>query len=368
MTEAPLPSGRWTAYLTPMKPPDHPNPSGDRRLARVFSRALDLATRRPVQVSRLRTLDMAGDAGRQAAIAAEAEAEAARLLEAHADAPPGLVFAYHCYYKAPDLIGPALAEAFGVPYVIAEASRAPLRRQGAWARFAEASDRAIDRAEAVLWMSARDLPALEAEKPAAQRLFHMPPFVAPGGPPRPTPPPQPLRLVVIAMMRPGDKLASYRALAAALTRLEGDWRLTIVGDGEARPEVEAAMAPFGARITFLGQINDRGEVRAALDAAHLFVWPGVGEGFGMAYLEAQAAGRPVVAEDRPGVTDVVGPSGRLAPPRDPAAFAAAIMDLARDPDVLASAGEAARRFVLERHGVEAAARRLDAILREVAPW
>ncbi len=358
------PPGRWTAYLTPMKPPDHPNPSGDRRLARVFARALDLAGRAPVQVSRLRTLEMSGDPGRQAALIAEAQTEATRLIEAHRGAPPGLVFTYHCYYKAPDLIGPALAEAFGAPYVIAEASRAPARRDGPWARFATLSDAAVDRADAVLWMSARDLPALEADAPNGQRLIHVPPFVAPGAPPAPSPPPDPLRLVVIAMMRSGDKLASYRALAAALAHLDRDWRLTVVGDGEARPEVEAAMAPFGDRVTYLGQLDDRGDVRAALDAAHVFAWPGVGEAFGMAYLEAQAAGRPVIAEDRSGVSDVVGPSGRLTPPSDPSAFAAAIADLAGD----GTAGSAARRFVLEVHGVEAAARRLDAQLQEIAPW
>ncbi len=358
----------WTAYLTPMKPPDHPNPSGDRRLARVFSRALDLAGRRPLLVSRLRTLDMKGDADRQAAIIAEAEAETTRLIEEHRGDPPRLIFTYHCYYKAPDLIGPALAEAFGAPYVIAEGSRAPARREGRWARFTALSDAAIDRADAVLWMSARDLPALEAEKPARQRLRHVPPFVAPGAPPKPMPAPDPLRLVVVAMMRDGDKLASYRALADALPHLDRDWRLTLVGDGEARPAVEAAMAPFGDRVTFLGQLDDRGDVRAALDGAHIFAWPGVGEAFGMAYLEAQAAGRPVVAENRPGVQDVVGPSGRLTPPRDPAAFAAAIEALAADPVALETAGADARRYVLENHGVEATARNLGAFLQEVAPW
>ena len=355
---------RWTAYLTPMKTPDHPNPSGDRRLARVFSRALDLAGRNPILVSRLRTLDMKGDPDRQATLIAEAEAEIARLIEAHKSAPPGLIFTYHCYYKAPDLIGPALADAFGVPYVVAEASRAPARREGPWARFAAVSDAAIDRADAVLWMSARDLPALEEEQPDAQRLFHVPPFVAPGAEPTPPPQPEPLRLVTVAMMRKGDKLASYRALAAALAHLDGDWKLTLVGDGEARAEVEASMAPFGDRIAFLGQLDDRGEMRAALDAAHIFVWPGVGEAFGMAYLEAQAAGRPAVAEDRPGVRDVVGPPGRLVPPGDPKAFAAAIADLATE----SKTAEQARRYVLERHGVDAAAGRLGRILREVAPW
>ena len=368
--QIPLPdlSGRWTAYLTPMKPPDHPTPSGDRRLARVFSRALDRAGREPVQVSRLRTIDIKGDAARQAEIFAAAEAETTRLIEAHRAAPPGLIFTYHCYYKAPDLIGPTLAEVFDVPYVIAEASRAPARRQGPWAMFAAASDAAIDRAQGVLWLSARDLPALEAEARADQRLYHAPPFVAPGEAPKPMPPANPLRLVTVAMMRAGDKLTSYHALAAALPHLKREWRLNVVGEGDARSAVEAAFAPFGDRVSYAGQLDDRNDVRVALDDAHIFAWPGVGEAFGIAYLEAEAAGRPVVAEKRPGVMDVVGPSGRQTPPNDPKAFAAAIEDLARDSAALQTAGEDARRYVLDRHGVEAASRRLREILEEIAPW
>ena len=49
-------------------------------------------------------------------------------------------------------------------------------------------------------------------------------------------------IVVAAMMRPGDKVASYRALADALSRLADlPWRLVVAGDGSGRAEVEAAL-------------------------------------------------------------------------------------------------------------------------------
>ena len=63
-----------------------------------------------------------------------------------------------------------------------------------------------------------------------------------------------LRLITVAMMRPGAKLASYRLLAAALARISlHDWELVVVGDGAARAEVEAAFARFDPRrMRFVG--------------------------------------------------------------------------------------------------------------------
>ena len=115
------------------------------------------------------------------------------------------------------------------------------------------------------------------------------------------------RLIVVAMMRHGDKLESYRLLAAALAQLlDVPWSLDIVGDGSARAEVEAALAPLGARVTYHGAFDAAG-VAAALAGADLFVWPAINEAFGMALLEAQASGLPVVAGASGGVGDIVVP-------------------------------------------------------------
>lgn len=191
----------------------------------------------------------------------------------------------------------------------------------------------------------------------------MPPFTALGAEPAAkTPGDGPLRLLCVAMMRPGDKLESYRALSAALAALEGEWRLDIIGDGAARAEVEALFAPFGARIAFHGQIDDRDAIRAAYERAELFVWPGVNEAFGMVYLEAQAAGLACVAEDRDGVREVIGPQGRLCSPGDAAGFASAILEMSDDRARLAAAGTAARAHMKARHGVNAAAARLNEAL------
>ena len=124
-------------------------------------------------------------------------------------------------------------------------------------------------------------------------------------------------------MRRGDKLASYRVLADSLAMLSDlDWSLDLVGDGEARGEVAAAFAALSPRIRWRGAL-DESAVAAALADSDLFVWPAVNEAFGMALLEAQASGLPVVAGAVAGASGGVGgivadrETGLLVPPGDP---------------------------------------------------
>jgi glycosyltransferase involved in cell wall biosynthesis len=105
-------------------------------------------------------------------------------------------------------------------------------------------------------------------------------------------------------------------------------------------------------------------VAALLQHSDLFVWPAVLEVIGMALLEAQACGVPVVAGRRPGVEAVVadGSSGILVPPGDDAAFAAAVDALINDPARRAAMARSAREYVRARHDLPAASAALDAIL------
>ncbi|HEU0221851.1 MAG TPA: glycosyltransferase family 4 protein [Paracoccaceae bacterium] len=347
------------AFYAPMKPPDDPTPSGDREVARLLLRALEAAGHAPAIVSRFRCRDLAGDPAAQSRLAAAASAELDRLLPACEADPPALWFTYHCYYKAPDLLGPATADRLGIPYVIAEPSHSPGRLHGPWAGFARASLAALRRADRLLWSTARDLPGLQAVARPGQ-LVHLPPFLDPGPPPPPRRLERPLRLLAVAMMREGDKLASYRALAEALRLLRGDWTLTIVGDGPARAEVEALFAELPAR--FLGRVDRRAALRAIYESHELFVWPGIGEAFGMVYLEAQAAGLPALAANHPGPAEILA-TRPLPEPGDAAAFAAAIEALAARP----AAGAEARAHALARHSLDAAAATLGRVIAELVP-
>lgn len=359
------------AFYAPLKSPNDPSPSGDRTMARLLMKALSRAGFEPFLASELRTLDKIGDRQIQEDLK-EQSVEAASRLDAHFRAlpeerRPRLWFTYHVYYKAPDWIGPRVADSLSIPYVIAEGSRAAKRAHGPWSLGHAGAEAALDRADAVFVMTAHDRTALEAAKPPRQILIDLPPFldtqewagvVAARDSAEP-------RLLTVAMMRDGDKLASYRILAAALERLTHlPWTLDIVGDGEARSEIEGLFAALARRVRFHGRIESKEGLKALYERADLFVWPAVNEAYGMVLLEAQLLGCPVVAGAYGGVASVVrnGETGLLTPRGDVSAFAAAIGDLLGHRGRLRGLGSAARRFVCEERNLDQAALRLHKAL------
>lgn len=353
------------AFYAPLKSPDHPVPSGDRQMARMLVAALRCAGHEVEVASELRSFAPDPTSSAAAALREEARREIARLSQLWAGGSgPELWFAYHPYYKAPDWIGPPLARRFGIPYVTAEASYSPKRNVGPWAEAQAHLAASLHDATVNICFTARDRDGLAAAVPQA-RLAMLPPFIETAPYQALVPAPEASRLVTVAMMRPGDKMTSYRMLAAALERIADlPWMLTVVGAGPCRAEVTAAFAGLPAgRVEWLGE-RAPGDVAAILRRGALYVWPGFGEAYGIAYLEAQAAGLPVIAQAIAGVPEVVrnGETGFLTPPGDEAAFADAIAQLLTSEAERRSLSAAARRFVLAERSLERAAERLSDIL------
>lgn len=353
------------AFYAPMKPIDDPVPSGERLMGRQLVLALGRAGFDVRTVSRLRSFMKEPDATRLAALEREAETEAGRLLDQWSDPGfgwrPRLWFTYHLYYKAPDLLGPALARRLAIPYVAAECSYSARRASGPWSRWQEIAAAAMREAALLLCFTARDRAGIEDGCRGHAPLADLPPFLAssPLSPPRRARPrSSPLRLVTVAMMRPGDKLASYRILADALSQLgDVDWRLAIVGDGAARVDVEQAFARVPSdRVTWCGA-QPAARVATALETSDVLVWPGCGEAYGLAYLEAAARGVPAVAMRTAGVPAVVvdGETGLLTADGDAAAFASAVRRLSADRALLGRLGQRALAFVHETRSLDAAA-------------
>jgi glycosyltransferase involved in cell wall biosynthesis len=111
------------------------------------------------------------------------------------------------------------------------------------------------------------------------------------------------------------------------------------------------------------------ELLALMSRSDVFVWPGIGEAYGITYLEAQACGLPVVACSNRGVTDVTrdGVTALLCPPDDPDALAAAIMKLANDPTLRRQMSVAAHGFVHTERSLEHTSLLLRGYLTEVLP-
>jgi len=372
------------AFYAPLKPPDHPVPSGDRRMAQLLIRAWEQAGHRVEVASRLASRRSEGT--EQTEVAAAAVGERERLLADYAARPPAkrpaAWFTYHLYYKAPDWLGPDLARALAIPYLVAEASVASKRAGGPHALGHDATAAALQAAARVFVINPADREGLAPLVAPPHRLVDLPAFLDLAEFSRLAGPRAAERqalaqrhgldaakpwLLTVAMMRPGDKLASYRILGQALAGLlDLPWQLLLAGDGPARPEVEAVLAPLGAeRVCYLGRLEEAA-VAGCHAAADLCLWPAANEAYGMALVEAQAAGLPVVAGAVGGVPSIVadGITGLLTPPGETGAFAAAARSLIEAPARRAAMAAAARENVRRRHDIAAAARILDRSLAE----
>jgi len=352
------------AFYAPMKPPDDPVPSGDRTMARALLAALDGVGLGDVSIaSRLRSRDGIGDQAAQDVIFEAAEREFERLS---GKAPPDLWLTYHSYYKAPDLLGPRLSRHWGIPYAIIEGTRASSRLAGPYARFAKAAEIACDAADVIFYLTDYDREALERDRVANQKILRLRPFIAEEALPPLVAGEQAgdtVKLVACGMFRSGDKLASYRMLAHALALVQSDaWQLKIIGDGPVRAEVKALFSSFSDKVAFAGALDQKG-VAGEFQSSDLLVWPGVGEAFGMVYLEAQAQGCPVLAEDRVGVRDVVRDGGWLTPSGDERAYAAQLDMLIRNPSERRSTGLRARSRIAADHLLPSARASLANALR-----
>lgn len=369
------------AFYAPLKAPDHSNPSGDRRMARLLMKALEMAGHEVDLACRLRTWDGRGDGARQERLRELGRKSAQGLLNRMAKgslARPDLWFTYHLYDKAPDWIGPAVTTNLNIPYVAAEASLKPSRAQGPWALGHGACLAALAQSAAIVTLNPRDAACLV--EPAKQRALA--PFLdlqpyrevrrlrdatrrdlarAHGlDPEKPW-------VLTVAMMRPGAKMASYRMLARACLELpRKSAELLIAGDGAARPDVEF-LFQLAYPAHFLGQISPE-NLPALYGACDLLAWPACEEAYGMALLEAQAAGLPLVVGRDGGVASVIaeGDSALAVLPGDVLEFRRAMLRLIEDGELRGRMGRAAREHVQAHHGLEQAAARLSEILAPLA--
>ncbi|MGC1496965.1 MAG: glycosyltransferase family 4 protein [Sulfitobacter sp.] len=344
------------AFYAPLKAPNHAVPSGDRAMGRAVIHALRHIGYDVTLASSLRTRDGKGDTQVQQNLIREAAQETTRLIAAGRTAEWRAWITYHNYYKAPDLIGPHVAQALGIPYLQIETSRARKRLAGPWAEFAQAAEAAADTADVLFYLTERDAETLRRDAPERQQLIHLRPFLDRMELPDASTLAGPV--LSVGMMRHGDKLSSYQIIAETLAELpKNAVNLHIAGDGPARTEVEILMRPFAEKVTFLGALDAEAMARAYQTASVLF-WPGVNEAFGLTYLEAQAAGIPVTAQNRPGVREILAPGDYPDPDEGASTLAQHLLSRTTSPQNRQHLGAQARDHVAAHHLLPAAAETL----------
>ena len=150
-------------------------------------------------------------------------------------------------------------------------------------------------------------------------------------------------VAITRLVRKKSPVDLVYALHEALRRApSGRVRMTVAGDGPERPRIERE----AARLNISGYLDlcgarTRAEVRDLLATASMLVQPGRHEAFGLALIEARAAGVPVVAMASGGVPEIVEDRrhGLLADTAK--GFRAAVAELATNDDLRARCAAAA---------------------------
>ncbi|MFH1885241.1 MAG: glycosyltransferase family 4 protein [Pseudomonadota bacterium] len=346
-------------FYAPMKPLDHPHPSGDRVIAQGL---FDFLVSRGHQVrvaSRLRARWIF----RRPWLWPLALAERLRVRRLVAKWRPDAWLSFHTYYKSPDLLGP-VAAALGVPYLVFQGMYATKYRKRAetWPGFV-LNRRALLAADQVFVNRGLDGKNLARLLPL-EKITRVRPGITPtdfafdprareelrgewGAEGRPV-------VLSAAMFRDDVKTRGLEFLIRACGALSDaglDFLLVLAGDGVMRGRLEAlAKRVLPGRVRFLGRVG-RERMAACYSAAEVFAFPGIRESLGMVYLEAQSCGLPVVAFDNGGIPEVVenNVTGFLTPPMETVAFATALARLILDPNRARSMGRAGAARVRAVH-------------------
>lgn len=172
---------------------------------------------------------------------------------------------------------------------------------------------------------------------------------------------------LLARVHPDKDHPNFLRAASLLSRQRPDAFFVLTGSGVAwsNPVLAGPIDELGLRdrVRLLGVVPDVMEVLSALD---VLVLSSRTEAFPNVLGEAMACGVPCASTDCGDAREIVGETGRIAPPRDPAGLAAAVLELlALTPEARAVLGRAARERVRSRYEIRAVGRRYQQVYAEV---
>ncbi len=158
-------------------------------------------------------------------------------------------------------------------------------------------------------------------------------------------------------------LKAVPTLLTAFPRLQ----VLLVGDGPQKPDLIRWAYELGIaeHLVISHGVEDTRIPLATLDC---FVAPALREGFGLALVEAMAAGVPVVATNSGGPGEIIedGRSGLLVPPGDPRALGEAVLKLLTDPARRSQIAQAGRQRALEQFDMRRVVKEVEAVYARAA--
>ena len=207
----------------------------------------------------------------------------------------------------------------------------------AWDPLPAAQRLSLSRVYRMICVSRFTRERMEANHPALKRRLRivpnaLDPDLLEGTPPWVPPINQAPVILTVGRLCAADAYKGYDLLIEAFSRMprsalahkrDLEPRLRIVGEGDDLPRLRELAGRHGVadRVEFSGRLSDT-DLRHAFTECSCFALPSTGEGFGLVYLEALAAGRPCVGVDAAAVPELITPEvGLLAPPGNATALA-----------------------------------------------
>jgi glycosyltransferase involved in cell wall biosynthesis len=347
-------------FYAPFKPLGHPNPSGDLIIATGLYDFLVSQGHTLLIASELRSRWIYLKPWRFPTIIKERIRTARRIQQFS----PDLWLTYHCYYKAPDLLGPALSKKFNIPYCIFQGIYSTKQRRSPKGKIGFYLNR-HGLLEADRLFSNRKVDQINLKRIIpSQRLTYIQPGIFPEQFCFDRAARDEMRkiwqvdkepvILSAAMFRPDVKTQGIIWMLKALARLAAGnipFKLVIAGDGSERGTlVQLAQELLPTRVIFSGKI-ERDKMHRFYSGGDLFVFPGIRESLGMVFLEAQSCGLPVIAFDNGGIPEIVrrDKTAYLTPPFDEDAFCRAVKELLVDTGKRHRMGKAAAEHVRTNH-------------------
>lgn len=155
-------------------------------------------------------------------------------------------------------------------------------------------------------------------------------------------------ICTIAHMEEHKGLAYLLESASLLLESRSDICFLLVGEGTLKEELKelSVSLKIDKNVIFTGERSDIPEILSLID---IFVLPSIREGLPLTILEAMDCGKPIIATNVGGISEVVtdGVNGKLVPPKDPEALYSAMNGLLDDREMLEKMGNNGKRVCNE---------------------